>query len=160
MNEVSKLGQPEEEPIEGRIVGDYEGPGFNYWDIINEQVRQMFYRGSYHSFVDGDTIIAPGGWSVPKEQEYEYDYFERSPDFEHQWAAFDLTTKSVTTEFPEVSNELFSIMTEIPRIDLDLIGVHVALGQANEDISAPPVDPDKVKWPTNGRMPWTRTRKQ
>jgi len=202
-DEVSKLGQSDDddEVIEGRVVPSYQGP-FD-WAVYLEQLRNSWtenylrsqaerdeYKGSYHYFADadgihnGETLIAPGGWSVPKEQHYDTgnvykagkvyvstdgtDWepigtaggvtYERGPSFTEGWwdEARNLKMEPVSIDFAwdDVSNETFRLLT-----GHDKNVVAAALNFARP-IPVPPVDPDKVKWPEGKDMKWNRTRRQ
>lgn len=183
MNEVSKLGQPEEpeEVIEGRIVSPYDGPLMTdgMWDWLKQSWRESYlraqaereeYQGSFHYVADADGIhptaqaykvdrmqvFINGEWTNVSDVPDNDITYERGPSFDHYWADEiqnwkDNYPRTVTAEF-DVSPELLDLLSG-GTIDRDLIGVHLLAGQANERTDAPPVDPDRVKWPGGRKRP-------
>ena len=188
-DELSKLGHPDEdEPIEGRIVPPYQGPYMSddIWKFLRHDLNQN--RASYHFIVDedgvhdGDTIMAPGGWCVPKDQhydtgnayktgrmyvapvedptdwteigdagvsyEYGFDPGARGPNVgvsywdEVLYGAWDAPV-TVETEFSldDVSDETFRLLFGQDK------NVLIAAAKMYEKNTAPPVDPEHVKWP-------------
>lgn len=150
-SEVSKIGHPDnhydDEVIEGRIVGEFEGPG-GFWTLINEQVWNMYRRqaeereASTHYIVDADRIEfvrapesyipASGGWSTPKGQHYDLGWLDEAYGME--------PVQSVSVEFTwdEVSDEAFRLMTGWDK------NVLHATRHMDE---VPGVDIGRVKWP-------------
>lgn len=181
-DEVSKLGQSDEdEPIEGKIVPDYAGPGFNAWDYIDATVRDMYRQGSYHFIVDedgvhdGDAIMAPGGWCVPKEQHYDTgntyrtgrmyvapvddptDWtevgsagvtFERGPSFTEGWWDEVAGFDPGALRKATVTTTFEDVSNETFRL---LSGydknVLIAANKLGTKPPVPPVDPAHVRWP-------------
>lgn len=151
MNEVSKIGQPEEEPIEGRIVGPYEGPMMTDmdWQGLNEELNRnrQYYRAS-RAYVATDGTWQDIGTAGSFTYEYSHDPAGGFSTANGWWDEIQHFTTPITVEttFENVNPEMFKLLTGYDYEVLRLVQ-NTPWEGSDATPPIPPVDISKVRWP-------------
>ena len=124
-NELSKLGHPEDEVLEGRIVDGSYGPMPDWTELIR-QVDEQVRVNARRMYVANDP---EGPWHDVATASITYEY---ATDFGWTDEIQNWKGATVEVELQDVSTELFDLLTG---------------GFPPEPDPAPPVDMDHVKWP-------------
>ena len=127
-NELSKLGHPEDEVLEGRIVDGSYGPMPDWTELIR-QVDEQVRVNARRMYVAHDPA---GPWHDIATAGVTYEYADDLSGWYDEIHNLDTVPITVETTFQDVSTELFDLLTG---------------GFPPEPDPAPPVDVDHVKWP-------------